>query len=189
MQTPVQIDFQGLDAPRALRDTIEKHVAELEERCGRVTACRVVLKDPGRHHVVGGPYEVNIRLVLPDGREVDVSRTPTADERQGDLPFALNDAFKRARRRLQDQVRRMQGAVKQHEEQAIGTVAKLDDRGEFGFIEAADGHEIYFHRNSVLNNAFDMCKPGIRVTYVEEEGEKGPQASTVKLLGKHAMRL
>jgi len=26
------------------------------------------------------------------------------------------------------------------------------------------------------------------VTFVEESGEKGPQASTVKLLGKHAMR-
>ena len=29
---------------------------------------------------------------------------------------------------------------------------------------------------------------GTRVTFAEEAGEKGPQASTVKLLGKHAMR-
>jgi hypothetical protein len=30
------------------------------------------------------------------------------------LDFAINNAFKRARRQLQDQVRRMQGQVKQH---------------------------------------------------------------------------
>jgi ribosome-associated translation inhibitor RaiA len=114
MQTPVQIEFQGIDVNPVARDRIEKHVAQLEERFGRVTACRVVLKGPGQHHLTGGLYEVNIRLALPAGREIDVSRTPKADERHSDLPFAINDAFKRARRRLQDQVRRMQGRVKQH---------------------------------------------------------------------------
>lgn len=115
MQTPVQIDFQGVDASPRTREAIAKHVDQLEQRCGRVTACRVVLKGPGDHHRTGGQYEVNIRLALPDGRAVDVSRTPTADERHSDLSFAINDAFKRARRQLQDQVRRMQGHVKQHE--------------------------------------------------------------------------
>ena len=188
MQTPVQIDFQGIKASPRVREAIETHVAQLEQRSGRITACRVVLKGPGEHHRTGGLYEVNIWLTLPDGREVEVSRTPKADERHGDLSFAINDAFKRARRRLQDQVRRMQGRVKQHDKQPIGTVARLDELGEFGFIEAADGHEIYFHRNSVLHDAFNKIKAGTRVTYVEEAGERGPQASTVRLLGKHAMR-
>jgi cold shock CspA family protein len=188
MQTPVQIDFQGVDASSRTRETIATHVDQLEQRCGRVTACRVVLKGPGDHHRTGGQYEVNIRLSLPDGREVDVSRTPKADERHSDLSFAINDAFKRARRRLQDQVRRMQGQVKQHDGQPIGTVARLDGHGEFGFIQAADGQEIYFHRNSVLNNEFGKLKVGTRVTYAEQAGEKGSQASTVRLLGKHGMR-
>ena len=86
-----------------IRDDIAKRVAELEERYGRVTSCRVVLKGPGGHHRTGGLYEVNIRLALPNGREVNVARTAPADERC--IPtsnFALNDAFKRARRRLQE---------------------------------------------------------------------------------------
>lgn len=188
MQTPVQIDFQGIDVSPTIRESIEKHVAELEQRCGRVTACRVVLKGPGEHHRTGGLYEVNIRLALPDRREVNIARTPKADERHADLTFAINDAFKRARRRLQDQVRRLQGQVKHHEEQPIGTVTRLDESGEFGFLEAADGHEVYFHRNSVLNDGFKHLANGTRVTFAEEPGEKGPQASTVKLLGKHGMR-
>jgi cold shock CspA family protein len=188
MQTPVQIDFQGIDVSRTIRESIEKHVAELEQRCGRVTACRVVLKGPGEHHRTGGLYEVNIRLALPDRREVNIARTPKADERHADLTFAINDAFKRARRRLQDQVRRLQGQVKHHEEQPIGTVIRLDEAGEFGFLEAADGHEVYFHRNSVLNDGFKNLAAGTRVIFAEEPGDKGPQASTVKLLGKHGMR-
>jgi hypothetical protein len=52
---------------------------------------------------------------LPEGREVNIGRTPQSDERHADLSFALNDAFKRARRQLQDQVDRMVGNVKTHE--------------------------------------------------------------------------
>jgi hypothetical protein len=39
-----------------------------------------------------------IRLALPDGCEVNVERTPSADERYADLDFALDNAIKRARR-------------------------------------------------------------------------------------------
>lgn len=189
MQTPVQIDFQGIDANAAsTRETIEKHVARLEQFFGRITACRVVLKSPGEHHRTGGLYEVNVRLTLPDGREVNISRTPKVDERHSDLGFAINDAFHRARRGLQDQVRHLQGQVKQHEGQPVGTVKSLDELGEFGIIESADGQEIYFHRNSVLDGAFGRIEVGSHVAYAEEPGEKGPQASTVRLMGKHRMR-
>jgi cold shock CspA family protein len=188
MQTPVQVDFQNVDASPAVRASIERHVAELEQRFGRVTACRVVLKGPGGHHQIGGLYEVNVRLALPDGREVNVGRTPKADERHSDVSFAINDAFKRARRRLQDKVRRLQGQVKQHEGQPTATVSRLDESGEFGFLEAADGHQVYFHRNSVLQGAFNRLAVGSRVTFAEEVGDKGPQASTVRVLGKHGLR-
>jgi len=187
METPVEIDFQGMDGTSELRDAIVKHVEDLERRYNRVTACRVVLKGPGGHHRTGGLYEVNIRLALPDGREVNIGRTAQADERHSDLTFAINDAFKRARRQLQDQARRLQGQVKVHESQPIGTVVRLDELGEFGFLETSDGREMYFHRNSVLDG-FDRLAIGSRVTFAEEMGEKGPQASTVKLLGKHGLR-
>ena len=109
MQTPIEIDCQGMDARPETRSAIAERVSELERQYGRVTSCRVVLKGPGGHHRSGGLYEVNIRLALPNGREVNVARTAQADERNSDLAFAINDAFKRARRQLQDQVSRMQG--------------------------------------------------------------------------------
>jgi len=188
MQTPVQVDFQDVDAPERFHEIITENVADLERRYGRVTACRVAIRGPGKHRQTGGLYEVGIQLDLPNGREVNISRTPKLDERRSDPLFAINDAFKRARRILQDRVRRMQGKVKQHEGQPVGTVLKIDHNGEFGIIEAADGQNVYFHRNSVLNNEFDKIGVGTRVVYVEQVGDKGSQASTVKLLGKHKMR-
>ena len=189
MQTPVQIDFQGMEAKLEIRSAIAKHIAQLEERFGRVTAGRVVLKAPGGHHRTGGLFEVNIRLALPEGREVNVARTAHEDERHSDLSFAINDAFKRARRQLQDTVKRQRGEVKQHEAPPIATVARLDPSGEFGFLEAADGREIYFHCNSVLNGGFAGLEVGARVTFAEEMGTKGPQASTVKPMGKHSLKV
>jgi len=186
METPVEIDFQGMAAQPQVRSAIDKHMSELEERFGRITAGRVVVKAPGGHHHIG-LYEINIRLALPDGREVNVGRTPQEDERQSDLTFAINDAFKHARRQLQDEVRRMQGQVKQHEHEPAALVARIDPSGEFGFLETSDGREIYFHRNSVIGGV--PLKQGARVTFVEEAGDKGSQASAVKLMGKHSLRI
>jgi cold shock CspA family protein len=186
MQTPVEIDFHGMEPNVAARAAINNHIIELESRFGRITACRVVLTNPGRHHRMGGLYAVNIRLALPNGKEVNVSRTPSADERHSDLTFAINDAFKHARRQLQDQARELQGQIKTHEAQPVGTITQLHD--DFGFLQTEDGREIYFHRNSVLDDAFSGLTPGTRVIFAEEMGEKGAQASTVRLLGKHRLR-
>jgi len=188
MQTPVEVDFQGLSRTPQIEDAIEKHVAQLEDRYGRVTRCRVALRAPGGHHQNGGLYEVSIQIGLPSGRDVNVGRTAPSDERHADLSFAIHDAFKRARRRLQEHVRRMQGAVKQHDGPPMATVTRLDSSGDFGFLETGDGREIYFHRNSVLDAGFSRLAVGGRVAFTEEAGEKGPQASTVRALGKHGLR-
>ncbi|MGB9117388.1 cold shock domain-containing protein [Bradyrhizobium sp.] len=189
MQTPVEVEFQEMAASPAIQEVITGQVKKLEQRYGRITACRIVVKGPGNRHQTGGLYDVNIRMALPDGREVNIGRTPKADERHAELSFAINDAFKRARRRLQDNARQMEGMIKSHEGQPIGTVVRLDPAGEFGFLRSSDGEEIYFHRNSILGTKLSELDIGSRVVFSHEIGEKGPQATTVKLLGKHALRL
>lgn len=188
METPVQIDWHGGLTPAHVRDSVAAHIAGLEKRFGRITACRISVKPPTGHHRTGGPYEVAIHLALPNRREVTVDRHANADERFADPQFAVNDAFKRVRRRLQDQVRRMQGKVKAHDPAPLGEVVRIDRDGGFGFLCAPDGREIYFHGNSVLAGGFAKLEVGTRVAFAEEDGEKGPQASTVRIAGKHGMR-
>ena len=108
METPPEIQFQGMQGTPEIEKMIAAHIAELDERFSRITACRVVVKAPSQHHHEGGLYEVHIRLLLPEGHEVNVERTPK-DERRAELAFAIGDAFKHAREQLHDQVRRTQG--------------------------------------------------------------------------------
>jgi ribosome-associated translation inhibitor RaiA len=115
MQTQPEIVFEGVPAAPQIKDAIDAHLAELEPRRDRITACRVVVKAPGQRHRQGGLYDVHIHLALPGGREVNVTWTPLADEQYSDLTFAVDDAFKHARRQLQDEVRQMQGHTKSHQ--------------------------------------------------------------------------
>ena len=115
MQTPTQIEFEGVESSPELQAVIDQHMAELESRFGRVAAAGwIVVKLPSDYHQTGGQYQVCIRLALPDGREVNIGRTPNKDERYADLTFVIDNAFKSARRQLQDQARVMRGDVKQH---------------------------------------------------------------------------
>jgi cold shock CspA family protein len=188
MQVPVQIDFQDCEATPRMREQIDRRLKSLEGRFGRIVAARVVVKGPSGHHRTGGLYEVGVHLTLPNGRLVNVERTPTEDERFGRADFAVADAFKRARRQLQDEYRRMDGRVKRHEPRPAGAVIRLDASGEFGFIRSDDGGELYFHRNSVLNGGFERLEVGSRVSFSEEAGDEGPQASTVRLLRGRGLR-
>jgi hypothetical protein len=58
METPVEIDFHGVEASPWIRDTLDEHIRELETRYGRITSCRVVVTGPGHRHRSGGLYDV-----------------------------------------------------------------------------------------------------------------------------------
>lgn len=99
------------------------------------------------------------------------------------LYVAIRDAFDTARRRLEDHARRQRGAIKHHEPSPQGRVSKLFPAENYGFLETSEGREIYFNRHSVLHPGFDRLEIGMEVRFTEEEGEQGPQASTVALVG------
>ena len=62
----------------------------------------------------------------------------------------------------------------------VGKIKKLTDRG-FGFITAADGKEVFFHRSECQSVAFDSLSEGQEVSYDRESDVKGPRARNVRL--------
>ena len=110
MQTPLHLEIVGFKASAQLQAILEAHIEKLERRYGRITACRVAIHAPGAHHRMGEPYKVTIRITIPHRREIGV-RPPikALDERQGDLMFAVNDAFRRADRQLRDKAAKSKG--------------------------------------------------------------------------------
>lgn len=157
---------------------VRERAEALESYWDRITGCHVVIEAPTvRHHRKGGPFNVRIDLKVP-GSELSVNRQDAAD-----LAIAIRDAFDAARRQIEDRLREMRREVKAHEQPPLARVARIFEREGYGFLETADGREIYFHRNSVIGNHFDRLRPGIEVRFAEEMGENGPQASTVAVTG------
>ena len=62
----------------------------------------------------------------------------------------------------------------------VGKIKKLTDRG-FGFIAAADGKEVFFHRSECQAVAFDSLSEGQEVSFDRESDVKGPRARNVRL--------
>ena len=112
MHTPLRITFQNTPSSAAIRGLIEEQADHLEQFFGRMTACHVVFKVPDGNHRSSGLYEVTVHIKMPGGTSVDIDRTPGLDERFSDPQFAVGDAFRRARRRLQDRAKVMRQEVK-----------------------------------------------------------------------------
>ena len=63
-----------------------------------------------------------------------------------------------------------------------GTIKRLvTDRG-FGFIRIDSGEEFFFHQSVLTNCSFAQLSPNMAVSFVPENGPKGPRASDVTLL-------
>jgi ribosomal subunit interface protein len=181
MQIPLQITFHGVPHSDAVEHYVRTRAAKLELLADRLTSCRVALEMPHHHARHGEHYRVRIDVTLPGGEVVAV-RSPDDAKSYEDLYAAVDSAFDDIDRRLQDFVRRRRGDVKAHERSRHGHVTKLFPYEGFGFLGTAEGDELYFHRNSVLDAAFDRLKVGDRVRFVEDTGETGPHASTVALV-------
>jgi len=183
MQLPLQVTFRNLPPSEAVEAAVRERAGRLDRFFDRIMACRVVVEAPHQHHRKGRLYHVRINLTVP-GEELVVSREPAEHHAYEDVYVAIRDAFDEARRQLEDHVRRHRGWKKPRVGPPHGRVSRLLKEEGYGFLETTDGREVYFHRNSVLQEGFDRLDVGTEVRFAEEKGEEGPQASTVEIVGK-----
>ena len=199
MQLTPTITFRGIDPSAALEAEIRTRIGKLERYYNSIMGCRVLVELAQRHHQTGNHYHVRIDLTVPGeeivvaheaslhatAQDADVEKSTKEGETNPERKHAhvaVREAFDIARRQLQDYARRQRGTVKTAARQPRGRVVQLFPIDEYGYIGAEDGHEVYFQKSSVLKGAFDRLTVGSAVSFAEESGEKGPQASTVKLL-------
>jgi cold shock CspA family protein/ribosome-associated translation inhibitor RaiA len=207
MEIPLKITFRDMEPSKAIEDNIRERADKLDALYDRIMSCRVTVEAPHRRHHKGKAYVVRIDMTVPGGElvvnrapkrlaaakaarpeeleiELAESREPSKHGAREDLYVAIRDAFNAAGRKLQDYARKRRGKTKSHEPAAVARVARLFPFEDYGFLETSDGREIYFHKNSVLQPGFDRLEVGTEVYYAEAPGEKGPQASTVRVAGQ-----
>jgi cold shock CspA family protein/ribosome-associated translation inhibitor RaiA len=205
MQLTPTITFRGIDPSAALEAEIRRRISKLDTYYDSIMGCHVLVELAQRHHQAGNRYHVRIDLTVPgeelvvaheaslhaaeqDIHLVEAARPDEVDPQRKHARVAVREAFDIARRRLQDYVRRHRAPVKTAARPFRGRVVQLFPVDEYGYLEAEDGHEVYFQKSSVLKNAFDRLTVGSLVAFAEEPGEKGPQASTVTLTHPRRVR-
>lgn len=186
MDTPLEISFVNTDRSAAVEKLVRERTAALARHCDRLLKCRVVIEMVGRHHRKGHKFRARIDLKLPR-RSIVVGKASESDPAHEDVYAAVRHAFEVARRQAQDFTRRRRGDVKAHESPPHGRISKLLPEEGYGFVRMTDGQEVYFHRNAVVGAAFEKLSLGaeVRVSVHEGESDKGPQAGTVRLIGRH----
>jgi cold shock CspA family protein/ribosome-associated translation inhibitor RaiA len=184
MDRPLDITFHNMSSSESLEQMIREEVDRLEKRFGRLVGCRVSVEALHRQHRTGNVYEVHITLSVP-GRDLVVSREPhKVKERfaNPDVRTSVRDAFTSAERQLESFKGKLRGDTGTPSASALtGQVTLIEPGADHGFILTNTGTQLYFHRDSVTNVAFEDLKPGDPVRYVEEEGDAGPVATKIRL--------
>jgi cold shock protein len=61
-----------------------------------------------------------------------------------------------------------------------GVIKRLIHDKGFGFVQASDGSEYFFHQSSVVDGGFDQLREGQTLTFDKGQGPKGPRAENVR---------
>ncbi len=64
-------------------------------------------------------------------------------------------------------------------ERETGKVKWFNDAKGFGFIERAQGGDVFVHFSSIRGGGFKSLSEGQKVEYLVTEGPRGPQAQDV----------
>jgi cold shock CspA family protein len=188
MQRPVDVTFRNTPRLGDIEALVRREAAKLERYHKAIVECRVAIERPQRFQRQGSPYRVRIVVTAGTRRPVVVTREPLDSDMHDDLRTIVIGAFKAAQRQLQGLVQRQRGDAKPPHEPR-GLVVRLFPARGYGFLKTLDGHDLYFHRHSVLHGDFERLAVGTEVRFVETEGDDGPQASTVQVVSKPGVRL
>ena len=62
-----------------------------------------------------------------------------------------------------------------------GKVKWFDQTKGYGFIETHGGNEVFMHRTAIDDDYLDKLREGSPVEFEIHEGDRGPEAASVKL--------
>ena len=182
MEIRPEISFQNVEHSDAVERAVQARIEELERFFQRIVACRVVVDAPHKNKRKGQIYEIRIDLSVP-GKDIAVTREAGEDHAHEDIYVAIRDAFDAAQRLLEDYVRKMSShRQKRHPAKSHGKVVRIFDDDGYGFIEAEEGHEVFFDRDSLTGQVWPRMKVGSCVRFTEREGDKGPYGANITLL-------
>ena len=110
----LQITFRNMDSSAALETRIRELVQKLQRFSNQIIKCQVVVEAPHhQHHEQGALFDFQVDISVP-GKEIVIGHTHTKNPAHTNAYVALRDAFRAARRQLQEYERMRRLEVKSH---------------------------------------------------------------------------
>jgi cold shock CspA family protein/ribosome-associated translation inhibitor RaiA len=184
MQTAPELIFHDVNRSAWVENYILERVQRLERFADGITSCRVSLTRDQASHQKGNRYSVMVEVRTPPNHDLAARKAKVIRDMPAQLPALINLAFGAIERQLKKTAQLRRGEDKRRDAQPHGIVEKLFDEG-YGFLRALDDErQVYFHRNSVLHGDFERLAIGTEVRFTPQDGEQGPQASSVQIVAK-----
>jgi len=185
MRVAPQIIFHDVDRSPWVEEYIAERMAHLERFAQDITRCHVTLSQEQSSQRKGNRYSVMVEVRVPLHHDLAVKKQKVIRDMHTQLPAIINEAFGAIETQLKRTVARRRGDAKQNNGQPHGMVEKLFAEEGYGFLRAVeDDRQFYFHRNSVRHDDFDRLTVGTEVRFAAEQGEEGPQASSVQVVSR-----
>src|SRR5665647_1976661 len=164
-----------------LRKGWQKRIEEEKEKMVRhyanfVLHLRVSI-DATKHHKEGG-FELKLVATVPNDTVVVSRKGENMNALLVEAFDVLSLQLKEILRKKRKDQKAMDAGV---EAGSFGVVRKVSPFESYGFIVTPDEREIYFHENSLKDILLDQLIEGAEVMYGETVGDKGPQASWVRV--------
>jgi cold shock CspA family protein/ribosome-associated translation inhibitor RaiA len=129
------------------------------------------------HHKEGG-FEIKLIASVPND-------TVVVTKKGESVRSSLVEAFDVLSLNLKEILRKKRKGQKGIEQTGnsdhYGIIRKISPLESYGFITSSDERDIYFHENALKNANIDDLVEGDSVFYGETVGDKGPQASWVRV--------
>ena len=172
----VEIEGRNTQVRQSWRNLIEQKLGKSEHFPNEITRARVTITHNPHHHL--GDNQVQVIVAV-------AGQTLTVKKKGAEISTVLRSALLAAEREIETyhQYRyRRKRAVKPIPVHPDGTIARVFRAKGYGYIQTADS-QIYFHRDVLEGLAFDDVQKGLAVSFELGEGENGPRAVRVFVVG------
>jgi len=181
-----EIIFNAVDRSEWVENYVADRLHKLERFAQGITRCHVALKQEQGSHRKGNVYSVTVEVRIPPQHDLAATKQMEIVDMTTQLPAVINAAFGAIERQVKKTaaLRRNEQKVHVADGQVHGIVEKLFADGYEFLRTLDDNRQVYFLRNSVLNDDFERLVVGAEVRFSEVEGDEGPQASSLHVVSK-----
>ncbi|MBU0664640.1 MAG: cold shock domain-containing protein [Proteobacteria bacterium] len=173
----LKVETRNVELRKGWQERIEEEKEKIVRHYANFVLHLRVSIEATKHHKEGG-FELKLVATVPNDTVVVSRKGESMNALLVEAFDVLSLQLKEIQRKKRKDQKGLEGSI---EVGSFGVVRKVSPFESYGFIVTPDEREIYFHENALKDISLDKLLEGDEVMYGETVGDKGPQASWVRV--------